>query len=372
MIAGREPSMKHGSAQKLWSNVKSWSAPRAGSGLLGLNPALFLVAGALVAVLPRAEEKLAFRSVEGRALEKTFVQHSSMDLTEMKVSIEGPDGSHDPEIELPKLTIVDDETIEFTDLTAAAGDGKPKKLKRSFTKIENSNTFSGGGEDEEGGSEERKNVSPLADKTVVFTWDADAEEFSAAWDEDQEGDDDVLEALVEDADFRAWLPKKDVAEGDTWEIDTSEFNNLQEPSGPMAYRPEDAPEDYDSGDDPDDMRKNVKGDFKATFKGLREEDGVQVGVIAFEAELETNSERELEQEEGPSITSTLANQVKLEGELLWDVKGGHFHALSCDSDFKLQSSQKRVIEVPQGSFTIEERRGFEGKKTYRFTCGEKK
>jgi hypothetical protein len=335
-----------------------------------LAPLGLLVLGTLAASLPRGDA-LVFRSVAETTLEKKFVQHSAMDLVEFKVSIEAPDGPQEPDVELPKVRIVDDETIEFTDETLAAGEGRPDKSKRTFATIDNAVTFeTEGGEDEEGGAETMKNVSGLLGKSVLFTWDGESEEFEAAWSEDETGDDDLLADLVEDADFRGWLPGKEVDEGDTWTIPSKEFNNLQEPSGPMGYHRE-GEEKEDDGDS-DELRKNVEGEIKATYKGTRDEGGVKVGVIAFEAELQSKSEREIEQEEGPATTSTTENAIELEGELLWDVAAGRFHALNCDSEFKLTTGQTRVFEFDSNSVKIKESRVFEGKKTYRFTCAKSK
>jgi len=343
--------------------------------IFGPLPLGLLLPG-LVAILatlePQAEEKLVFRSVAERSLEKHFVQHSSMDLVEMKVTLEGPEGPQEPEIELPKLKIVDDETIEFTDETLAAGEGRPKKLKRTFDSIENSVTFeSEGSEDEEGGSETTKNVTGLTGKSVLFTWNDEEEAFEAAWPEGESGDDDLLEDLVEDADFRGWLPQGAVSEGDTWKIPGAEFNNLQEPSGPMGYRAEGEEEARDDSES-DELRDNIEGEIEATFKGTRDEAGIQVGVIAFEAKLSSKSQREVENDEGPAGESTTESAMDLQGEILWDLAGGHFRALKCDSDYKFTSAQKRTLEFDQGTLTITERRGFEGKKTYRFTCAPKK
>ncbi len=240
-------------------------------------------------------DAVVYRALAERTLEKQFVQHSEMSLADFKVTIEGPDGPEEPEIPEQNYRIVDDETIEFSDLTIAAGEGRPEKQKRSFTSIENSIRFES---DEEGAEENTlKNESGLAGKSVLFTWDSEAEKFEATWFEDK-GDDALLGPMVEDADFRAWLPGKNVDDGDSWTIPAAEFHNLQEPSGPMGYHPADADEESESK--AEQPRPEVKGELKATYKGTRDEDGVKVGVIAIEGKLSTLTERELKQGDGPS------------------------------------------------------------------------
>jgi hypothetical protein len=318
----------------------------------------------------RASEEPSFHSVAGRKLEKHFVQHSELDLKNSKVSVEGPDGPEDQEGEGQSLKIIDDETIEFTDETVTAGDGKPKKAKRSFTTIENSVNYESDAEGFE--AEAIKNQSGLLEKTVAFTWDSDDKAFTAAWFE-CEGDDDLLKPMVEDADFRGWLPGKKVAEDDTWNIEVSEFNNLQEPSGPMGYKREGA--ENESEDDPmsDGLRANRKGEIKATFKGTRDVDGVKLGVIAFTGKLSTSFEHEAERgEEGGSVKRETELSDELEGELLWDLAAGHFYSLNCDAAIKMNTTEAQSFEIEGSTFKLSQSQSFEGKKTYRFTCAEKK
>lgn len=317
---------------------------------------------------PMADEP-AYRSVEGRKLDKQFVQHSEMDLTSSKMSVEGPDGPQEQEGGDSSFKIIDDETIEMQDETVAAGKGRPAKLKRHFATIDNAVSFESDAEDFE--AEPVKNVSGLLGKDVLFTWDDDEKEFAPAWFE-CEGEDDLLKTIVEDADFRGWLPGKKVEEDDTWTIDVAEFNNLQEPSGPMGYREEG--EEAGEQDDAmsDGLRQNRKGEIKATYKGVREEGGVRVGVIAFEAKLATSFEVEKAEEGGASSKQSNEQTDELEGELLWNLAGGHFQSLTCDSKITMTRNEVQSIEVEDASFKLTQTQAYSGKKTYRFTCSEKK
>lgn len=308
-------------------------------------------------------DAVAYRALAERTLEKRFVQHSEMSLVDFKVTIDGPDGPQEPEIPDQSYKIVDDETIEFSDLTIAAGEGRPERLKRSFTSIENSIKFES---DQEGAEENTlKNESGLAGKSVLFTWNSEAEKFEVEWFEDK-GDDALLEPMVEDADFRGWLPGKNVDDGDSWTIPAAEFHNLQEPSGPMGYHPADADEEAESN--AEEARPEVKGELKATYKGTRDEDGVKVGVIAIEGKLSTLTERELKQGDGPSAQEATEFTTELEGELLWDLTAGHFHSLRCDGAQTLESTQTSSFAIGESSITLKQVRTLEGKKTYRFSC----
>ena len=332
-----------------------------------LSAGVFLSIGALAA--PTADEPHFF-APEGRTLAKRFVQHTQMKLVEAKLVVETPDGPQEQEAGDPDLTIVDDETIEFSDELLSVGKHGPLKLKRTFDTIENSTEFSSAAE----GAEDTKteNESGLDGKSVMFVWDDDAEAFTATWFE-CEGDDELLDDLVLDADFRLWLgaEERKISEGDTWDIPVAEYNNLQEPSGPMGYRPADSEEEQDDDPISDALRENAKGEIKATYKGTREEDGVLVGVISFEGKIESRAESEVEQDEGPAIEHAMELAAEFEGELLWDWAGGHFRKLSCDSEQKLVISDKQQIEIEGGSIGISQTQSFEGKKTYRFSCTPK-
>ena len=315
-----------------------------------------------------SSDELAYRSVEGRKLAKRFVQHSELELKASKFTVEGPDGPDENE-GAGSYKIIDDETIEFEDVTIAAGEGKPKKAKRTFSTIDNAVNFESDEEDFE--AKEIKNESGLLDKAVMFTWDAEEKSFAAAWFE-CEGNDKLLGPMVEDADFRGWLPGKKVGEDDTWTIDVAEFNNLQEPSGPMGYQREGAEEGEDDDTMSEGIRDNRKGEIKATYKGTREEDGVKVGVIAFEGKLSSSFARDVEQDEGPSAHQANEQSDEFEGELLWDLAAGHFRSLTCDSKITLSTSEQQSFEIEGHSFKLSQSQTFEGTKTYRFSCEEKK
>lgn len=332
-----------------------------------LASSVFLGIGALAA--PAGEEPRFFAE-EGRTLQKSFVQHSETKLVEAKLVIETPDGPQEPEAGEPDLTIVDDETIEFSDEFVKLGKRGPTKLKRTFSSIENTQKFNTEAEGAEDGTIE--NESGLDGKSVMFAWDEDADAFAATWFE-CEGDDKLLGDLVQDADFRLWLGEEErkIAEGDTWEIPAAEYNNLQEPSGPMGYQPADSEEEEDDDPSAKALRENIKGEIKATYKGTREEDGVLVGVIAFEGKVESRAESEIEQEEGPAIEHAIEIGAEFEGELLWDWAGGHFRKLSCDAEQKLVITDKQQMEIQGGSIGISQTQSFEGKKTYRFSCAPK-
>lgn len=305
---------------------------------------------------------------EPTRFDKRFVQHSELELAELSMSIDGPDGPQEMEGEAPKMKIVDDETIEFTDERVKVEDGRIRELRRSFTGIDNTQSFEMTGED---GSEtnETKNQSDLLGKTVRFSWDSEEEHFVVAWHE-CEGKDVILESLVEDADFRAWGPtSKEVAVGDTWKIAAAEYCNLQEPSGPMGYVEEGSDEDPEPTDASKQLRENTTGEIDATCTELREEGGRKLCVIKLEGEVQSKSLIEVDaSEEEPAGEDGMETGVKLEGELVFDLGLRQFVQLEIDSEQSLTFIEKRTAEFDGQEISITQKRRFEGTKTYRFTC----
>lgn len=310
----------------------------------------------------------ALHREEPTRFDKRFVQHSELELAELSMSIDGPDGPQEMEGEAPKMKIVDDETIEFTDERVKVEDGHIRDLRRSFKTIDNTQSYE---IEEEDGSEtdETTNESDLLGKTVRFSWDSEEERFDVAWHE-CEGKDVILESLVEDADFRAWGPtSKDVSVGDTWKIDAAEYCNLQEPSGPMGYVAKGTDEEPELDDASKQLRENTTGEIQATCTELRDEDGRKLCVIKLEGEVQSKSQVEREAtDEAPAGESGMETGVKLEGELIFDLGLRQFVALDVDSEQSLTFIEKQTAEFDGQEISFTQKRRFEGKKTYRFTC----
>jgi len=141
----------------------------------------------------------------------------------------------------------------------------------------------------------------------------------------------------------------------------------------MGYQEEGAEEEDESGDAlSEGLRDNRKGEIKATYKGVREEGGVKVGVIAFEGKLSTSFEVENDEEGGASSKTSNEQTDELEGEILWNLEGGYFHALSCDSKITMNRVEEHSLDVEGETFKLTQTQVYAGTKTYRFTCAEKK
>ncbi len=285
-------------------------------------PALALPAIALIGAFaaPRAPaEEITFRRTPGQRLAFVFASEAELDLTDMSMSRDDEEWEGD----MPEWTISHEEKIAFTDEVLEAEDGRILKLRRTFDEISETrkNEISAA---EGSHSDEGEGASELEDATVVFTWDADLEEYEAAF-EDGEGDLDLLEELECRVDFAEFLPQDSVAKGDTWTVEAKAFNGIVAPGGDLHVLFEDE-EPEEEGGMSDQLADNVEGEISCKLVDLREEDGVRIAVIALQAKLRTHGveEGEIEAEVGTvSTTQEVRIEYALDGEFLWNLSAGH-------------------------------------------------
>jgi len=325
--------------------------------------ALALLSVPALASFPVVDE-VAFAPSKGLSLTTTFGQFTSFNLTGQEVSVTV--GGEDQEQEPPDIGLAMEQSEHkvWTDSFEAVEDGQATTLKRTYDELgsESTTTFT----DPEGNEDvtEDEGESELEGASVVFKWDSDDESYTVAFHEDDEdGDEDLLEELEFDAFLLGFLPEDEVSEGDTWEIELEAFNQLSSPGGDLAIIEGDEEEDDD--DFGDQFEENLEGDIKGEYKGMREEDGVEYAVIFVTAELETNVEQDkplpFEGVEGTSV-GTYAFVLELEGELLWNVKAGHAASFTFGGDMELEIEEETKFEAPQvGEIVAIETRTMEGK-----------
>jgi hypothetical protein len=312
-------------------------------------PLLVVLTGAFVVPI----DSLGFHVEAKSKLTKTFETKVQIASQSMSITVDGNDalGGADG----PKIEITDNEKIVVTDEYVSAADGRATKLVRHFDDLggDGVQTVSmpegSGLEDKE---EKVDKESPLAGKTVVFTWKDDA--YAAEWAADDKGDDDLLEKLEADMDLAGLLPAKSVSDGDTWELAPKLFNKITSPGGRLQLR--------DKNEKPDEempiqeeIEKNIDGEGKATYKGTREVDGVKVGVIAITAELTSSGTAEVKERE-----MRIEYQVSYTGEALWDLKGGHLHSLELQGKLEMSMDTKSSTEFDGKSHELHERVEFAG------------
>ena len=319
-------------------NVKNHNTIRFAA--LGLG----LLLPATLAFMPTGAS-IRFAPEEGLTLTKTFVQSSEVTLESMEMMM----GDETQEVdELPEININSTETIVFEDTYDSVGDERPTQLTRHFVELGRVREQSM--QDESETSEE---TSELVDTVVIYSWDDDEEAFSAEFDEDSDGDEDLLESTWCDADLLGFLPDGEVDEGDTWEVDIEAWRHVLEPGGDLTFLDDEGESSMDEIDE--EISASLDGDVECEFKGFRDEDGVRVAVIAVTVEVEGAGDSEEEQEIEPNdhVTGvTQSREVSIsseyEGELLWAVEAGHLLSLSLAGETSVEVNETVSFELTEG------------------------
>lgn len=314
---------------------------------------------ALAFVSPR-DELLKAQVPAGAKFTKTFEEKLDLELESSRSVVDGEETPGD-ELDEFEMTIEASTKLVFTDHYREAGEGRPKVLARSFDSLASTQkrSMSFGDQSDE---DEDDETSELEGKTVLFTWNGEEELYEPKF-EDESGDEALLPGLNEDTDLRAFLPGKPVAEGDSWTVPPEAFDAIFYPGGDVALESED--ESEQSGERAAQLRKNFDGDIKATFKETREEGGVRLAVVRLVCEIASHAELE-SSEDSIESKERFVLKLELEGELLWDLVGGHLASYQLEGDVKVEVTNTSSGEYEGESFTFEDTMGFAG--TTSFEC----
>lgn len=312
-----------------------------------LHPLAVLACLPLVASLPPAQT-FAFRAEKGARVEKTFESALELDLDSMKFQVGGEEIPAGEMGEL-ELHIESSSKAVFLDEYREGADGRPTVLARKYVELVNDEKQSTSA-DGEASEETTEEESDLEGQTVVFTWSEEDGDFKRAYEGDG-ADEALLEPLIEDCDLREFLPGKDVAEGDTWDLEAKAFDFLTSPGGDLGLEDPDKEDEEDDGTD-EQLSDNLEGTLKATFKGTREEGGVKVGVIALEGELRTHAETTEEGEQGHSSKSRFEMEFDVEGEILWDLAAGRAHSFTLQGDARVDVDESNRVEFEGQAFEM--------------------
>ena len=299
--------------------------------------ALFLGFALLALGARGAREELAFAVPAATTLERALESAFTLDLAQMSLSMDGEEippeilGEFDVHIEHT-------ERYTITDVFEAVDGARPTRLLRTFDELgaeERSRTTTEQGEQ----SDDSEYESALEGQSVLFTWDAEAEAYEVDWASGSEGEAELLEPLREDLDLRGFLPAEAVAEGESWDVDVAAFHAVLEPGGDLALLDPEAEAEPDSSED-QALRENLTGSVRATFAGVTEEEGRRLARITLAVEAQTFAAQPLGSDdlpEGGEGTSRSDVEFRLQGELAWDLAGGHPHALELGGQYEVQS-----------------------------------
>lgn len=307
--------------------------PRAGAALLCL----------VSMSAPRPGEQLRFSVAPGTRVSREWSRESRRTLKQITVTAGDETKSDDK----ASVTIDSKARLVVSDTFTAAEDERPVRIVRRYDAIEKSAHESATTPDGERESD-LKEVSDLAGRTIVFTWNEERGMYDCAFDEGEAGSekpessDTPLETLAMDMDLQGFLPSKPVSVGDEWPVsmDAIRYGFLR-PGGRLEFRDEQGRRHSSLERAMSEKAwRALEGECTATLKEFREDGGARLGVIRLEGELSTSAE--VESDDG-SMTGGMEHSEVFEGELLWDV--GASRARSMDIQSKIEFT---LIESRQG------------------------
>jgi hypothetical protein len=273
-----------------------------------------LVLAAFGAATPIASDGLRYAPPPGLVLERTIERELHLELREFSLGTQAFD---DPKVFGADMddrlrVVVTDEILEM-------GDARPTRLRRTFDEL--------GGEMAGSSCSSRacRRSSRLEGRTVVFTWSEEDGSYDARLEHAPDRR-SPLQGLVEDLDLRAFLPDTEVEDGERWSVDPRCLGALFLPGGDLELAVSD-------GDIVQRLAalfsRELEGWIQATYRGQREEDGVEVEHVDLAAKLEARFADLAGDEEG-------SLKLELQGILYWHIAGGHVAFLELSGPIGLE------------------------------------
>lgn len=304
---------------------------------------LVLALGLLLAA--PADQEVRYGPEAGTKLSREIVRRYDLSLESLSVEVDGQPMEVTADIE-----IEDELRVSVIDELVSTSGGRPTKLLRSYEKLDGDQSQKSGGEEMQ-----RERKSALQGKKVAFTWDEEDEEYALAYAEG-ESEKGLLDGLAEDLDLRAFLPEGSVSEGESWEVDPKHFAIVIRPGGDLKWK---ANEGRDPGLEMGaQFAANLEGKLRATWRGTRKVDEVELGVIEIESEVETKGEDE---ENGQVVTL----EFELEGELLWNLARGHLASCALAGDLAVTLALTRDIDQGGHQFQLVQTTRLAGKASFK-------
>lgn len=256
----------------------------------------------------------------------------------------------------------------IVDTYDAVEDGRVTSLTRTFESISGDATMEF--ETEEGSEESEFEIgSPLDGRTVLFAWDVDAGGYDVSFDE--EGDDEDVDAILLAGMtidmFGAWFLPEDggteLSEGDEWTPGIGVWSEFLELGGDFwidrsDVEPPTEEKAEEDGSRDAQLEENAEGTVVCTFDGLRDVDGVELGVILISIESTTSFEFESTYEDPDSGEETTTQsetemEMTVEGECLWNIKVRRPHSIRFEIESTDVTTSVESSEIEGESFVWE-------------------
>lgn len=306
--------------------------------------------------------RLAYGPEAGLALSRTLENTMSFELDDMSMVVGGQDLGAMMGDMVMSMELVNE--VSFDDKLVAIGEGRPTHLERAVLEATQDMTMDievmG-----EGDSQDMSYSAGLVGRTMILKWNAENEAYDVSYKEEQEGDRPPL-YVIEDLDMRSFLPTEAVDVDDSWEPGLEGLFGLFSMGGDLRWVPEFdeelAAEMMEMQAQMEDMTREfmheamqefeeaIEGESEAIYKGTREVDGRNLGVIDYSIDVEmsydfvewigraVDSMGDMEgMPEDFFMEADAANMdgaMEASGTMLWDLEAGVMHSISMSGDIE--------------------------------------
>ncbi|MCH2103758.1 MAG: hypothetical protein MK297_07100 [Planctomycetes bacterium] len=335
--------------------------------------ALAILASPLLISWERRGTEISFAVKSGSTLTKSFEFETEMTLDNFDMTMNGQEPPMMPGMDMTVLTTIN---IEVEDTYSKVEDGRPTMLTRSFEALTGSSDITM--ELDIMGEVQNQDMSMasssvLEGETVEFVWSKEEEAHEPVLPDGSSLEEEDVDGLVEDMDFRSLLPDDEVDEGDEWDVPLESLHLILAPGGDTKLIPEEMEEagglggGGEMGSVNDYFNEDVEGEFTATFAGMRKIEDAEYAVIKFSFELTnavdlTDQIRESMEDsdlpEGVGEMEIEHTDIEIayegEGELTWDLDAGHFHTFEASGEFELLMEQGMIMNAMGQEMSLEQ------------------
>lgn len=291
--------------------------------------------------------ELSFHPARGSRLEKSFEVESSGQLTALRFN--GNDASAMLR-DLDGLTV--ESKLRVTDEVLEVGRGRPLELVRDFDQVET----------EWGWHSRHEVLHPLLYRSVRFVWDPERAAYDKDW-EPRRRSTAGLDGLWEDLDYRCLLPDEPVAVGESWYLSLRHIAPALLPGGTIQ-RGELLWDEWNLFELEDALAPRSRhwfrnDDVHCRLVEVLELDGRPHARVAIAwtwwgwLDLVDEGERAPWWVRFGTEGAVVELEMKGEGELLWDLDGGHFATfeleVECEAELELRSAWATIEVEAEGA-----------------------
>jgi hypothetical protein len=349
------------------------------------------LAGLLLALGPGANshgaparERIRFEASAGSVFLKNIYLAHELAVESMGQSIDG--GPFRAERIAGTVSSWHKVTVE--DQVLEAADGRPTRLRRTFTDMGGGGKLRVGPANGPVGREEDAVLtSPLTHRAVDYLWVPDEGSWSRCY-ADQEADEEWIAGLDGDFDMLALLPPGEVAVGESWTLPPDSVRALLAPGGNHLVTPRTRNvfsrtiEVGVGGDFSEILGQELAGVVTARLAEVREEGGARLARIELAIEgLHGVADRtelwrismplEEKREKARLIGAFLEHTLDATGELVWDLSAGHARSLELNGRQRFVTTLSKDLAGAQGPRRMEAQSTFAGTLSVSFSVEER-